>query len=204
MTLATFAGGLVLLVRVRLTGGLACLACIACLACVSCSGPSPEASPPCDRTCQDRTALRAVRETMKLAYNITVQGKPEGTVDMTVPCLQGGKVRVSGRGSSNAQLGTTDVELAYDFEACGYLQKDTEPPENYSMTLTGKVTQLGTLSSAAGSTTALAIKSDKLVLTGTVYDPPIPFDEQACALDVMQNGGRIDGSFCSRPTGFAF
>ena len=204
MTRATFASEALLLVRELFSSGVAGLAVVACFACISCSGPSPEASKACDRTCQDRTALRAVRETMKLAYNITVQGKPEGAVDMAVPCLQGGKVRVSGRGASNAQLGTTDVELAYEFEACGYLQKDTEPPENYAMTITGKVTQLGTLSSAAGSTTALAIKSDKLVLTGTVYDPPIAFDEQSCALDVMQNGGRLDGTFCGRPTGFAF
>jgi hypothetical protein len=169
-----------------------------------CSGPSPEPAPPCDGACQDATALRGLRETLKLAYNLTVQGKPEGEVDATSPCLRGGSVRVHGHGDSDAVNGTTNVVLTYDFDRCAYLQKDTDPTATFSMSFTGSVVQQGALSAASGSTTALGMQSASITLSGTVYDPPIAYDAENCALAMAQNGNQIAGTLCGRPVGFGF
>lgn len=193
----------------RASHGMAMRAMLAIIAAAtfvmtSCSGPSPKATPPCDKACQDATALRALRETMKLAYNLTVQGKPEGAADFSSPCLRGGSVRVHGTGVSNATQGTTDVKLTYELDRCTYVQKDKEPEEAFSMSFTGTVVQEGALSAAAGSLTALVMKSDAISLSGTVYDPPLPYDEKACPLEVAQNGNRLGGTMCTREVAFTF
>lgn len=83
--------------------------------------------------------MRAMREIVKLAYNITLQGKPVGDHDETVPCPQGGDVRVVGSATSNAVQGATFVKLEYTFAQCTYLQRDTDPKQNYRMTMTGSL-----------------------------------------------------------------
>ena len=47
--------------------------------CACASDIEAEPAPPCDQLCQDSNALRAVREGMKLIYNLTLQGKPVGS-----------------------------------------------------------------------------------------------------------------------------
>src|SRR5262249_2516535 len=71
------------------------------------------APPPCDGTCQDGIAIRALRETAKLAFNLTLQGKPVGQHDETTPCPLGGSVHVFGVATSNAVQGATEVDLTY-------------------------------------------------------------------------------------------
>lgn len=170
----------------------------------SCSGPKPAPAATCDATCQDRTAVRAIREMLKLAYNLTVQGKPTGPLDVTVPCLKGGTVHVKGDGSSNALQGTTDVRLTYELLSCGYVQKDTQPAANYAVTLSGTISETGTLSAVAGSTTAILLESAAVDLVGTVYDPPLDYEAKACAMKLSQNGGNVSGTLCGRDVGTSF
>src|SRR5262249_43464304 len=72
------------------------------IAVAACSGPKPAPAPPCDQACQDGAALRGMRETVKLVYNLKLQGKPVGMHDETTPCPGGGTAHVTGTAMSNA------------------------------------------------------------------------------------------------------
>ena len=166
--------------------------------CTSDVGPAPPPPPPCDRMCQDGIALRGMRETMKLVFNLTFQGKPVGAHDFMVPCPLGGKARIFGTATSNATQGTTEIDLTYELDGCTLLERDDEPKENYRLLVTGVVRQTGILAVQPSATTALGIKTDALTVTGTVYDPPLPFEENACPLTLAQNGNKLTGSLCGR------
>ncbi len=168
---------------------------------IACADPPPPAPSSCDRACQDGTAARALRETMKLAFNLTLQGKPVGAHDVTVDCPNGGRVRVFGEASSNAAQGSTDVRIDYAFDGCAYLQRDDEANENYSMTFTGTVRQEGVIAVQPSATTALLMKAETLSLSGTVHEPAIEFAEAACSVQFAQNGSRLSGTLCERPVG---
>jgi hypothetical protein len=161
-------------------------------------------SPPCDQACADGTAMRAVRETMKLAYNLTLQAKPVGTQDATTPCPGGGTAHLFGVATSNAAQGATEVDLTYVLDACAYKQKNTTPGLNYAATLTGTITQKGIIAVQPSSTTALMMESTTIAVAGTVYDPPIAYDQSGCALEMTQNGNLVSGTICGRAAGFAF
>ena len=166
-----------------------------------CSDPQAEPSPPCDQECQDRTAARALRETMKLVYNITLQGNPVGPQDETTPCPLGGKARVFGQATSNAKFGSTEVSLTYELAACHSLSRDEEAGENYDMVVTGSVSQTGTLAVQPTATTALVMQSAAITLEGDVYDPPIGYSIAACAVDMGQDGNQLLGTLCGRQFG---
>jgi hypothetical protein len=180
------------------------------LVCGCGAGNEPEPPPPCDQSCQDGTGLRGLRETMKLAYNLLLQGRPVGAQDATTPCRssdgsQGGTVRVFGTATANAVQGSSFVELGYDFEQCAYAAPPNAMPEqNYSLVVTGLVMQQGTLAVQPSSTTALLIDSDSLSLSGTVYDPPLDYELIGCELAVAQQGNRVSGNLCGRNAGFTF
>ena len=184
---------------------------LACLSLSACSaGSEPDPAPPCDQTCQDGVALRGLRETMKLAYNLLIQGRPVGAQDAMTPCRSsdgstGGTVRVFGDATANAVQGSSFVELEYDFNQCAY----AAPPsavadQNYSLVVTGNVKQQGTLAVQPSSTTALVIDSDSVRLSGTVYDPPLDYESLDCELAVAQQGSRVSGTLCGRNAGFTF
>lgn len=177
------------------------LSVVVALGCACGDGPTPAAPPPCDQECKDAIALRALRETAKLAFNITLQGKPVGTYDVTTPCIRGGSARISGTATSNALQGSTDVKLTYVFDRCAYLQKDDDAKDNYSTTISGTLEQQGTMAVQPTSTTALLMKSAAITVTGTVYDPAEPYEAKECPLDVVQNGNRIAGTMCAREVG---
>ena len=158
-------------------------------------------SPPCEEKCKDKIAFRALREIVKLVYNITLQGKPVGPQDQTTPCPMGGSAHVYGEASSNPVQGATVVDLSYVLDQCGYLQRDDEPDENYEMVLTGTVLENGTLVVQPTSTSALILSSDSLTFAGTVYDPPLDFNEQACVVQAGQNGNHFSGTMCGRTVG---
>ncbi len=153
--------------------------------------------PPCDVICQDEVAVRALRETMKLAYNLTLQGKAVGAHDLTTACPLGGTARVFGTATSNPLQGATEVRLTYVLAACRYLFQDDEPEGNYEMTLTGTITQEGILAVQPTSTSALVMRAEQMTLGGTVYAPPLPYDA-ACPLELGQNGSRVSGKICGR------
>jgi hypothetical protein len=172
------------------------------LALLSACGPEEApASPPCDAECQDGVAIRSLRETMKLVYNVTLQGKPVGTQDETMDCPNGGSARVFGEASSNARHGATEVDLTYELTECHYLQRDEDAAENYDMTLTGTVTQVGTLAVQPTATTGLVIQSDAMTFSGTVYDPPLYFEDGPCAVLLGQSGNNVSGTICGREAG---
>jgi hypothetical protein len=177
------------------------------LAAASFTGCGTKAAPdatPCDQACQDGTALRALREMMKLMFNLKLQGKPVGPQDATTPCPLGGMAHVFGEATSNAVQGSTDVMLTYEFDACGYLEKDVVPARNYRITLTGTARETGTLAVQPTATTALMLKSDAMTFSGTVYDPPIDYAADACPVAVAQSGNAVSGLLCGRPAGFGF
>ena len=182
--------------------------CIALTACGA--GPRPAAPAACDEACQDGVALRGARATMKLAYNTLVSGRPVGAQDAETPCIQppggaSGTVRVFGMATANADQGTSVVSLSYDFRNCFYADPpDATADQNYSLTLTGLVTETGAIAVQPTSTTALLIESDALSLSGTVYDPPVDYAISECALSVNQNGTGISGFLCGRSAGFTF
>lgn len=179
---------------------LAALAAVALTGACS-DGPKPEPPAPCDQKCKDAIAVRALRETTKLVFNLTLQGKPVGTYDVTTPCIRGGSARVSGSATSNAVQGATEVKLTYVFDRCAYLQKDDDAKQSYATTISGTLEQEGTIAVQPTSTTALLMKSHAITIEGTIYDPPEPYEAKACPLDVLQNGNRIGGTLCAREVG---
>jgi hypothetical protein len=138
---------------------------------------------------------------MKLAYNVTLQANPVGAQDESTDCPLGGRARVFGTATSNAEQGATEVELTYEFDDCRYIELDDEPDETYRMTIDGTVTQFGTLAVQPSATTALLMESDSVTLDGTVHDPPRIFHEENCVVDVAQNGNDLSGLFCGREVG---
>jgi hypothetical protein len=160
-----------------------------------------EPSPPCDQACQDGNAIRAVRESMKLVYNLTLQGNPVGMQDEISPCPQGGFARVAGTATSNSMQGATEVELAYVFQACSYLRRDEDPGENHNLVMTGVIGQKGTIAVQPTATTALLIASESITLSGTVYDPPIEYAVEGCELLLSQTGNDLSGTICGRAAG---
>ena len=165
------------------------------------SAEKADPAPPCERECQDGVALRALRETMKLTYNLTLQGNPVGAQDESTDCPGGGSARIFGTATSNAVQGATEVDLTYELSQCAYSRRDESPKENYDVTLDGSITQVGTIVVQPGATTALIIAADPLALTGTVYDPPIAFDEPACTVQLGQSGNDLSGDLCGRSAG---
>jgi hypothetical protein len=71
----------------------------------------PERVPPCDARCEDGIAARALRETVKLAYNLTLQANPVGDQDESTDCPLGGRVRVFGHATSNPEQARPEVDL---------------------------------------------------------------------------------------------
>jgi hypothetical protein len=173
------------------------------LALPACGGNvgTPPAAVPCEEKCQDQVALRSVREMTKLAYNLLLQGKPVGEQDVRSPCPLGGNVHVFGSATSNAAQGATEVDLTYEFATCGHTELDEEPEESYRMTLTGTLTQVGTLAAQPSSTTALIMQSDAMTLAGTVHDPPITYGAEDCVLALGQDGNDLAGLFCGKEVG---
>jgi hypothetical protein len=199
----------------RSRGWLACslFSVVACGA-----GPRPAPAPPCDQSCQDGVALLGLRTAIKLAYNFEVSTKPKGPQDGTAPCVsfdgtKGGTVHVFGDAEVNAIQGASiAMPLNYDFKNCLYsAPPDPTADQNFSLTITGLVTENGTISVQPTATTALVIQTalddstmlptDSLSITGTVYDPPVDYAASNCALSVIQNGNALSGAFCGRSAG---
>jgi hypothetical protein len=168
---------------------------------LGCGSEGSAAQAPCEERCQDNVAIRAVRETMKFMYNITLQAKPVGAQDYSADCATSGSARIFGDASSVPEQGATEVELTYEFEECGYLERDDERDENYSVTISAVLTQRGTLAVQPSATTAIVIATDSLTLTGTVSDPPIDYQALACELTLAQNGDEVSGTICGREAG---
>ncbi|MDB4944868.1 MAG: hypothetical protein JWP97_4402 [Labilithrix sp.] len=166
------------------------------LACAS--GPTPAAPPACDQLCLDGVAVAGLRLTLKQVFNATVQGGPAGAQDERYTCPLGGTAHVFGTATANAIQGATEVDLTYELEGCVLFDRDTEPKQNYRLASTGTVHQKGTLAVQPTATTAIGIQSEAVSIAGTVYDPPVPYDQQGCALVGSQNGNRLTGTVCGR------
>jgi hypothetical protein len=172
---------------------------------LACGNGSATASPPasmvCDQPCADAIALRALRLTMKDVYNLTLASKPVGPQDQTTPCLsKDGSARVYGQATSNANQGTTSVELTYVFNQCTFSDSG-DPSSTFQMTLTGTVTENGTIAVQPSSTTALQFKASGMSFSGTVYHPPIVYSESTCDVVVGQSGNELSGTMCGRNAG---
>ncbi len=168
---------------------------------LACGDPPRPEAPPCDQTCKDAVALRAVREGVKLAYNLLLQGKPVGSYDVVSPCIRGGLVRIVGTATSNPVQGATEVDLTYIFGNCSILERDEDADENYELAFSGRLTQKGIIAVQPTATTALLFKSEDIDILGNVYAPALPFEEINCNLDVLQNGNTLAGTFCGRTVG---
>lgn len=166
-----------------------------------CGADDPPPAPPCEQECRDGNALLALRHTLKLVYNLTLQGNPVGAQDETTPCPAGGQARVFGEATSNALQGAIEVQLTYELAECGYMERDDEPEENYDMSFDGIVQQEGTIAVQPGITTALVMGSEAITLSGTVYDPPIEYREEACEVRLGQSGNQLSGTICGRAAG---
>lgn len=164
--------------------------------CGSDAAPAPVA-PPCEAECKDEVALKGIRETLKLAFNLTFQGKPVGNHDLSTPCPLGGTARVVGTATSNALQGTTEVSILYELTDCAYFFDDDDPEDNYDLVISGQVVQKGILAVQPTTPSAVTMTSPSLVVKGTVYDPPLPY-EATCALNLAQNGNTISGVICDR------
>lgn len=154
----------------------------------------------CDVECQTRVMARGLRETLKLAYNLTLNGKPVGAQDASHACL-GGSVRVTGEARSNAEQGSTEVDLRYDFSRCQYRQVDATEEQNYDLTFEGSITQSGVLTVQPTAPTALIITSDGVAIEGSVFDPPSEVHEASCEVRLQQSGNKLSGTLCGRPAG---
>jgi hypothetical protein len=181
---------------------------IACsLACGGSGGAGDAGTPACDATCQDGVALVALRDAIKDIYNLTLQGQPEGPQNKTIGCPLGGTATVTGTAMSNANFGTTTVNLTYVFASCGYSETDSDPTHTFKLTLDGSVSEVGTIAVEPSSTTALnfvspaSSQSGAMSFSGTVYDPALSYVQTACSLMLGQNGNEISGSICDRNAG---
>jgi hypothetical protein len=164
------------------------------------AGRAPAAPPECDQGCKDAIALRTVRVAMRFAYNLVLQSNPVGMQDEIAPCIPTGSVHIVGEGTSNAMLGTTDVDLTYTFTDCvNPAPQNPTPERNYRLTVNGVVTEKGTLA-MGGPTTALMLHGTEMGFSGTVYDPPVPYEETKCELVARQEGNNVTGDLCGRMT----
>jgi hypothetical protein len=186
----------------RVASVLAIASLVACGGGGAGSAPKP---PPCDAACQDGVALLSLRDAIKLVYNLTLQGKPVGPENEMLPppgCLPG-TASVSGTATSNADQGTTTVNLTYVFSHCALPPNlDSDPTQTFNLTLDGTITEVGTIAVQPPSTTALEFTSASFSLDGTVYDgPPLPYMQNACTLKLVQDGNNLSGTFCGRDAG---
>lgn len=161
----------------------------------------PEPVPPCDARCEDGIAARALRETVKLAYNLTLQANPVGAQDETTECPLGGSARVFGTATSNPVQGATEVDLTYELDRCAVIEIDEEADESYQMIVHGTLTQIGIMAVQPSATTALVMRSDAMSLGGYVHDPPREYVALDCAVELGQNGNDLAGLLCDRPVG---
>jgi hypothetical protein len=175
---------------------------LAVTGCGGSGGSSPPAAP-CDQACMDQIALLGFRETLKVVFNLTLQGNPVGAQDQTRACPFGGTVHVFGNATSNANQGTTDIQLTYVLSQCALMQQSTDPTQTYNLTITGTATETGTLSAQPSATTALIIQSDAMTIVGTVHDPPMNYQANACPLSLAQDGNQLSGTMCGRQVGVA-
>jgi hypothetical protein len=169
---------------------------VACLL-TGCSDERP-APKSCDAECLDRVAVRSIRETLKLIYNFTLQGKPVGSQEELTPCPLGGGARVAGEAHSVAEQGATDVQLTYQLLECAYVQHDDEPEESYDVAITGEIAQSGIIAVQPTSTTALLFEGHDVSVKGTLFDPAKDYAVEDCDLRLTQNGNRLGGDFCER------
>lgn len=125
------------------------------------SGSSPEPSAPCDQRCQDAVALRALRETMRYAYNRYIKTKDAGAQDQPgKPCeTYAGSVAIHGIAIPNDEQGSTEVDLTYDFLSCLARRTEARPDLNYNLSLKGTVNEVGSISAVSTSTMALEIRT---------------------------------------------
>ncbi len=169
---------------------------------LACGADAAPKSAPCDAECLDESAVRALRETIKVVYNLTLQGKPVGEQDRSTRCPLGGSARVRGFATSVPEQGATELALVYELEQCAYRQRDDEPEESYDVVVSGTVTEEGILAVQPTATTALIFESESISLQGTVYDPPEHYSEPDCALRFGQDGNRFGGDWCGREVAF--
>lgn len=169
-----------------------------------CGSKAAPAAATCDQACIDGIALRSVRETLKLVFNLTLQGNATGPQDETTACPQGGTARVYGLATSNSVQGATMIDLTYELDHCAYLSKNSTATRNYDVTITGTVTEVGTLAVQPTANTALLLDSMALGITGTVNDPPSDYHRDPCPLKVTQNGSDVTGTWCGAPVSFSF
>ena len=175
-------------------------AMVAAIACGG-GGGGGSTAPACDQSCMDGVAVLALRDAIKVVYNVTLQGQPVGAQDQTTPCPQGGTAHVHGTATSNADQGTTSVMLTYDFAQCHYSQVDSDPRHAFDLTITGSITEQGIIAVQPSSTTSLALQSDSMSLVGQVYSPGLDYGETACAVTLAQDGSNLSGTLCGRPAG---
>ena len=175
----------------RLVSGLLSVALLGC-------GEDGQGPRTCDDACRDRSAMRAMRETLKLVYNLTLQGKPVGEQDVRTRCPLGGSARVVGTAFSNPEQGATLVELSYELDACAYVQRDDDAEESYATTIDGTILQSVIIAVQPSATTALRIEAEAIDISGTVYDPPFDYEERGCAIVLNQSGNHLGGVWCGR------
>ena len=167
-----------------------------------CSAEEAAPSKTCDAECRDESAVRALREAIKVVYNLTLQANPVGEQDENTRCPLGGSARVQGLASSLAEQGATELLLVYELDDCAYLQRDDEPEESYDVVISGTVSEQGILAVQPTATTALIFESASISLTGTVYDPAVPYAEPDCPLRFGQDGNHFSGDWCGRRVAF--
>ncbi len=144
---------------------------------------------------------------MKLGFNATLQGNDAGMQDEMTPCPVGGTGRIHGTVVTNAKVGTMDLDLTYELAGCRYLivtEVDATPAHDFDLTMTGTITEKGTLSSQSTQTTSLLFRSSAMTFTGTVYHPATDYQQTNCALEFWQNGNAVSGTACGRDAGFTF
>lgn len=150
--------------------------------------------------------MRALRETLKFAFNLTVQGRPAGQHDRTVACAFGGTARVYGSVLAEAELGANEVDLTYELTDCAALQYDEEAPKEYNhrLTFTGVVLQEGTIAVQPTAKTTLYMSSSSLSFSGTVHEPPLSYEEPLCTLTIEQASAVVSGTICEREATFTY
>lgn len=183
--------------RVRAVGLL-----LGSIALSGCSADEAAPSKTCDAECRDESAVRSLREVIKVVYNLTLQANRVGEQDETTRCPLGGSARVQGFASSLAEQGATELLLVYELDECAYLQRDDEPEESYDVVISGAVSEQGILAVQPTATTALIFEADSISLAGTVYDPPVSYAEPDCALRFGQDGNHFSGDWCGRRVAF--
>ena len=153
----------------------------------------------------DRSISWALIANTSDLYNEHIAGKPVGDFDVTAPCAEGGTARITGSVATPGNMGGTNVDLAFDMNACHAVLSYPVPggTSTTSLRTTGVLRWTGSFSATTTnmeyrSTGSLAVQGTLgiFINKATRLDPAI---DESCVFAARRTGTLLSGTYCDRP-----